>query len=141
MVSFEIDDFINDKDETIWIATLSDGRKVYQDDDRPEHQEKRAWVRLQAFCSKNNLFVTQMSIKFRSHNEDNPVSSEGYFFRKGVLGQFGSTKSVNYYLTGPIIDGKIHVTKWRIPELIIEEQEVRPIDGNEDGIIWNQSLK
>lgn len=141
MVSFEVDSFIEDKDETIWIATLSDGRKVYQDDDRPEHTERRAWVRLQEFCKKNNLYVVSMTVKFRSHQEDTKKSSEGYFFRKGILGSFGSDKSIRFYLTGPIIGNKIHVTKWRVPEIIIEEEEIRDIEGNEDGIIWNQNLK
>lgn len=139
MLSFELDSFIEDKDETIWIATLSDGRKVYQDDNRPEFEEKRAWVRLQEYCRENNVYVRMMTIKFRSHQEDSEVSDEGIFFRKGVLGNWGSAKTLQYYLIGPIREGKIHVKKWRIPEIIIEEEEVRDIEGNEDGIIWNSN--
>jgi len=139
MVSFELDDFILDKDKTFWTALLSDGRSVYQDDERPCYDEKRSWVRLQAFCKENNLYVKKIDIRFRSHFETNHESVEGYFMRKGVLGDWGSEKVRNFFVCGPIIDGKIHITKWQIPELIIEDREIRDIEGNEDGIIWNYS--
>ena len=37
MLTFNPDDFINERFESQprWVVTLSDGRKVYQDDDRP----------------------------------------------------------------------------------------------------------
>lgn len=142
MVSFEFDPFIKDKDKTIWIATLSDGRVVYEDEYRPEYTEYRAWIRLGQFCKENNLYVKKMSIKFRSHIEEMKESDEGYFFRRGALGSHGAIKKTtrHFYLTGPVICGKIHVENWLVPELILEESEVRDIEGNRDGIIWNLSL-
>ena len=142
MVSFELDSFITDKDKTIWIATLSDGRVVYEDEYRPEYTEHRAWIRLGQFCQENNLYVKKMAIKFRSHIEELEESSEGYFFRRGALGSHGASKKTtrHFYLSGPIIDGIICVSKWLVPELILEESENREIEGNRDGIIWNLSL-
>jgi len=64
VVSFEVDDFIADKDSTIWIAKLSDGRLVYEDDDRPGYDERSAWKRLKVFCEVNKLYVQQMFIRF-----------------------------------------------------------------------------
>ncbi len=141
MVSFELDSFILDKDKTFWIALLSDGRSVYQDDDRPCYDEKRSWVRLQTYCKENNLFVKRIDIKFRGEFATNPESTEGYFMRKGVIGDWGSSKIRNFFVCGPIINGKIHITKWQVPELLVEEREIRDIEGNEDGIIWNYSLQ
>ena len=138
MVSFELDSFILDKDKTVWEALLSDGRTVYQDDDRPEYEEKRAWVRLQTFCKENNLYVVRVDVRFRSHFETGQQGGEeGYFFRKGVIGDWGSKKCRDFYIFGPIINNKIHITKWQVPEIIIEDREIRDIEGNEDGIIWN----
>ncbi len=137
MVSFEMDSFIEDKDSTVWIATLSDGRVVYEDDGRPEYTECSAWKRLKSFCFQNGIYVKSMVIKFRSHTEVCPPSEEGYFFRKGVLGVYGLDKTIHFYLTGPIIAGKIHVRKWQVPEIVLESQETRETEGNEDGIIWN----
>ena len=143
MVSFELDDFIRDKDKTYWSALLSDGRWVYQDDDRPGEAEPRAWVRLQQFCNDNDLFVTQMKIRFRSHEETVPSSTEGYFCRNRVLSCFSDSKSKTFagYSLGPIINGKIHVETWNVPEIIrceLEPVDIRDIAGNEDAIIWNK---
>lgn len=136
-VCFSLDDYISDKDETFWTALLSDGRSVYQDEGRPGQTEPSAWIRLQNYCKENNLYVKSMYITFRSHTERMTESNEGWFFRKGVLSWGGSGKTSNFFITGPIVNNKIYVTKWRVPEIIIEESEIRDIDNNEDGIIWN----
>lgn len=143
MISFEIDDFIRDKDKTYWSALLSDGRWVYQDDDRPGETEPRSWVRLQSYCHENGLYVKQMKIRFRSHEETMPESDEGYFCRKRVLGSFsdGRAKTQEGLSLGPIKDGKIYVQVWLTPEIILDELEphqVRDIIGNEEAIIWNK---
>lgn len=141
MISFEIDSFIEDRDETIWFALLSDGRTVYQDDGRPELAEFSAWKRLKKFCEENHLFVKKVYIKFRSHTESMPESSDGYFFRYGAMGSPADDKLYKYYICGPIINSQIHVTKWRIPEIIVESTEVRDLEGNEDGIICSQEFR
>jgi hypothetical protein len=143
MVSFEVDDFILDKDKTYWSALLSDGRWVYQDDDRPGEEEPRSWVRLMKFCEENELYVKQMRIRFRSHEETMPAGDEGYFCRNRVLSAYGDPTGRTYssYALGPIVNGKIHVQVWQIPEIIPDELEpssVRNIEGNEEAIIWNK---
>ena len=140
MVSFEADDFITDKDSTIWIAKLSDGRLVYEDDDRPGYEERSAWKRLKTFCELNKLYVKQMFIKFRSHTEVCPEGHNGYFFRKGVIASFRERRiTLHRYLTGPVTGGIINVQVWQVPEIILETTESRDIDGCEDAIIWNPS--
>ena len=143
MVSFELDSFITDKDKTFWSALLSNGKWVYQDDDRPGEIEKRAWVRLMQYCEDNEVYVTQMRIRFRSHEETMPESTDGYFCRNRVLGAFGAggQASFNGYALGPVIDNKLHIQVWQIPEIILDEItpfEIRDIEGNEDAIIWNK---
>jgi len=144
MVSFEVDDFIRDKDQTYWSALLSDGRWVYQDDDRPGEVEKRAWVRLKQFCEENNLYVTKMRIRFRSHEESMPDGTDGYFCMNRVLSAYGdpTKKTQGGYALGPIIDGKIHAQIWNVPEIIPDELNplsIRDIDkNNQEAIIWNK---
>lgn len=142
MVSFELDSFIIDKDKTFWSALLSNGKWVYQDDDRPGETEPRAWVRVKQYCEENDLYVTQMRIRFRSHEEIMPSSTEGYFCRNRVLGAFGAGGQASFsgYALGPIIDNKLHIQIWQIPEIILDEIapfEIRNIEGHEDAIIWN----
>lgn len=143
MISLELDSFIKDKDKAYWIAFLSDGTKAYQDEDRPGEAEPRAWVRLQEYCKEKNIYVRQIKLVFRSHTETCPESDEGYFLRRGLLGSFGANernRNFEFYVIGQVVGDKINTVKWRIPELVIEEDgiETRPIEGNEEAIIWNR---
>jgi hypothetical protein len=141
MVSFELDSFITQKDKTFWIAKLSDGRTVYQDDDRPDYEERNAWLRLKKFCEENNLFVTQVKIQFRDHIEVLPESNEGYFFRYGAFGCLKSKKSYSRFIVGPVKNNQVEVQVWRIPEIILENEysETRNIEDCKDGLIKNKT--
>lgn len=143
MISLTLDNFIKDKDKTYWVAFLSDGTTAYQDEDRPGEAEPRAWVRLQQYCKEKNIYVRQIKIVFRSHEEMCPESDTGYFLRRGVLGSFGAderNRNWEFYVVGQVVGDEIHTVKWRIPEIVIEEGgvETRPVAGNEEAIIWNQ---
>ena len=62
-------DFLEDK--TIWVAVLSNGLTVYQDDNR-SGKEKVAWKRLGRYCSEKHIDVIGMYLKFRSHVKRRP---------------------------------------------------------------------
>ena len=143
MISTVLDDFILDKDSTIWIATLNDGTIVYQDDGRCSI-EPVSWKRLKQYCIDNNLYVQSMQIKFRSHVENVGSSNEGFFFKYGCLGSPTVKETYQQYVVGPVINGKIHIKRWKIPEIIAEsiDDEVREIsERDEEAIIWNLNLK
>lgn len=135
MICTKLDDFIIDKDDAYWHAELSDGTRVYQDDNRPEYEEKIAWYRLKKYCEINNLYPIKMWITFRSHTEFCGESQDGFFFSLGLFSSLLSQK--NRYIIGPIIDGKIHVRVWTLKEVLEEkeESEIRNIEGYEDRCI------
>lgn len=136
-----LDEFIIDKDETIWVVELSNGEKIYQDDGRYGFYDK-AWLRLMDYCYNNNLKILKLWITFRSHTEfifEN--DGDGIFFRQGILAQIGYARKL--YIFGIVKDDKIYAQYWRIPEVIWEDSvfdkiEVRPVEGNESTIIWNK---
>lgn len=132
-----MDSFIEDKDKAIWIAHLSNGQVVYQDDER-YGDDDRAWLRLMKYCSKNKVFVKSVYIKFRSHTEKAVENDgDGIFYRRKALGS-PVDKTRHYYLFGVCKDGKIEVHHWLVPEVILEESDIRDIEGCEDTIIWNK---
>jgi hypothetical protein len=140
-VTNNIDDFILDKDSTFWIATLTDGTVVYEDDGRPGTNEP-SWIRLRNYCKVNNLGLAKIAVKFRSHYEELMDFEYGAFFRRMALGSFGTTKTQLYYIFGTINEnGDICTKKWKVPELIedAELSDVRNVAGNEESIIWNLS--
>jgi hypothetical protein len=139
MICTEIDDFLIDQDGPIWIVELSDGTKVYQDEDRPG-LEPIAWKRLRDHCYANNVYPVKSWIKFRSHTEPACEGIYGMFYRRGVLASPGDGKNYRRYIMGGIDENlKINTKTWRVPEIIEydDEREERDIENNEDGIIWN----
>jgi len=121
---------------TRWIAHLSDGKRVYQDDFRqyPEFEDERSystWVRLRDFCKKENIDIVGMTIQFRTNRDFLPENADGYYFCKSVMGGFGMEQNIHYFVAGCVRDGKIFVKKWQVPELIVMSEEEREIKEND----------
>ena len=110
------------KEKTIWIAELSDGSKVYQDDGRKGEQISSAWLRLQKHVVENNLHIDKISINFRSHTETVP-QAEYYHFSKAIGCVVGQSQQ-QYFIFGTINNGKIKRRWYRIPEIMVTEKRV-----------------
>lgn len=112
------DNFLEDK--TIWIVELSDGTRVYQDDNRPGSKIGCAWTRLGLFLSKSPLLINKMWLKFRDHAIEMPSNCIGYYFAKGIGRGVNSGGSHHYYTVGVRLhnnDTKIRCVKFDIPSL------------------------
>lgn len=141
MVCFEIDDYINDRDKTHWFVDLSNGTRIFADDDRPG-LEPNAWKRLRDYLYANNLFITHFFIRFRSHVELIGSSEIGYFFRRGLMADIASGVNHDRFICGLLDDrGYINCQTWNTPEItrVESEDEQRNIEDNEESIIWNSS--
>lgn len=137
LVSVEVDQFIQDKDEHYWFITLNDGTVVYEDDDRPEHEEKSAWKRLKTFCDLNKLYIVQVGLRFRSHIVTIDTADwDGVFFIKSLLGFIrihdgkGAPPVMRfpnryYYNIGRVQGDKIQVQKWEMPAIVLDEDYIR----------------
>lgn len=138
-VTKRMDDYILDKDCTIWVCELSNGENIYQDDERPGLEIESAWIRLAEYLTLNKLDIVSMKLKFRSHEEHVGKDVDGFFFRKSVLGGLGLNRrecpvNQHFFLAGVLKDGLIQVTKWHTPELTVAENEVRdPLDRKNVG--------
>lgn len=146
IVCFNYDDFLQDKDESVWVAKLSDGSTVYQDDKRPG-LHPISWFRLMAYCYENNLNITDMFVKFRSHIEHSCSPKDGVFFIRSLLGSISfEGKTHQYYIIGSVNGREIHCKHWKLPELLCEEEDDRSLDSDaackfnwEEKIIWNRN--
>lgn len=138
-VTTEIDDFIRDKDMHYWAATLSNGITVYEDDDRPELEEKNAWKRLKAYCEINRIHVEKLELVFRSNRLTIDTSDcDGVFFIKSVLGYVRIKRgdkplpikrfpSRHFYNIGILKDGVLTVTKYEMPSVTFRTVDERNI--------------
>lgn len=142
-VCFKIDNFLTDQDKTGWFVDLSDGTRVFSDDNRPELEEKNSWKRLRTYLYENNLYIKTIFIRFRSEVRTIGSSDEGYFFRKGLMADIASGKNYGRFIFGLIKDGKIHTKTYSTPELqyFESEDEIRELEGHEESVIWNSKVK
>lgn len=126
------DDFVRDRfeSETRWVAVLSDGRKVFQDDNRPDVFPASAWLRLKEYCEKTGNKIVKMHIQFRTHVVSLPDDAPGYYFSKGVAGiafSEASDGTWGQFIVGTLLEnGSLQRITYRVPELIIEKNEVVP---------------
>jgi hypothetical protein len=141
----EPDSFLDEK--TIWIAVLSNGLSVYQDDDRPGVTEPCAWKRLGKYVSEDGLDVIGVYIKFRSHTEKANIScenqdSKGVYFSYGIIKSVDDTVDRKYYTLGFYAGDELKYDWFLVPEIVKTDQTTRRIeqkDLQEGRVIMNSS--
>jgi len=126
-LSKEFDSYINQYADSnpIWIAELSNGETVYQDDGRPNVKPESGWLRMKQYCEENNLHIESIKVRNRSHIEDVGSGYDGYFFCKGAGALLFQDLTVHTFNIGHLKDDKLYVRTWRLPELIPERFEER----------------
>lgn len=137
------DDFLQDKDEAVWIAELNDGTKIYCDDGRYGETDK-AWNRLRKYLEEHQeVEISKIRIKFRSHIElaaERTPNTIGFYFGRAASCWVGMP-TTNSMIVGAVektSDGMIAKTsKWRVPEVIKEESEERNPSDYLENIIWD----
>jgi hypothetical protein len=131
MLAFSEDDWVlelQDAGRAIWVASLSDGRKVYQDDGRPGLPQSgdSSWQRLRRFLSKTQLSIVWLVLKFRTEWLcPLPTNARGYYYSQGVFALVGGPTWKTVVLGWA--DDRLHVVTVAVPELEVAVQDVRPI--------------
>lgn len=140
-LSFEIDEHLKHRYEweSYWIITLSDGRHVFQDDERPGIKPHSAWERLGTFIKNTDLHIDKMVLKYRSVKRNVGEDSEGFFFVRSALGMTGSEETLQYYLVGCMKNGVLQIKKYQVPGLIYVSSETR--NPSDCGICYISNVK
>lgn len=117
MICLAEDEFIYEKfdREARWIATLSNGLIVYQDDDRYGPKDP-AWLRLTKYCKDNKLRLNNLRIQFRSNIIDFP-EFEGYYYTKGAGADMNGGRTEHFFVIGLLNQGILRKTWWKTPEM------------------------
>lgn len=132
------DEFI--RDNMRWVVVLSNGKTVYQDDNRPGLEEPSAWIRLRNYCKSKNVFITEMWLQFRSNRIlIEPKNAAGYFFVKSAWGVWGDDVTYQAYVMGVVVGNEIRTTTWKIPELEPVQTDTRPLDSDSLCLILRDS--
>lgn len=134
------DDFVFERPR--WIAHLSNGERIIQDDGRPGVNPPQAWLRLKEYCRQNSLSVVNLTLQFRSHHEAPlPANAEAYYFINKVAAVYGGP-TLGFFLVGALTeDGKLRVQHWKVPELVYFGEETRKLEDAGESIIWRNNDK
>lgn len=110
-----------------WIAELSDGSLVYQDDGRPGQEQSRpAWLRLGDHLKATGLSIVELWLRFREHDRHPlPRNAPGYFCRQSWGGFPSSGVTQRFLLIGYLTDSQIVVQHWSNPGLTLVEVDYR----------------
>lgn len=115
-----------------WEVTLSDGRTVYQDDER---QGEASWKRLRLYLLDNpHLSISKMFIGVRDNTFSLPDNAEGYFFRNSILSCWGQWEK-HSFVVGTLQGSTIKVFKYELPELVLLGEEERSIEDAAESLI------
>lgn len=125
-----------------WVAKLSNQECIYYDN-RTELEP--CWLRLQKYIEDKSLSIDEIELCFRSHREKIPVSQIGYYHTKaasGIIsvsggGSFGTTTE-EIWKFGCLLDDKtVKIQWWRVPELIIINEDFKTVEECKKLIIRN----
>ena len=131
------DDYIRERGlagEARWIARLSNGQVVHQDDNRPGVKPHSAWVRLAEYIREHGLRIEALWLQFRDHVERPlPENAEGYFFARVAGAVWPGDTTLDFYLLGylenvledSLTNARVVVKRYKTPELIACDSEVR----------------
>lgn len=118
-----------------WVATLSNGEVVYGDDDRPGVDTPSAWVRLRTYCLEQGVGISKLHFQFRSNIQHLP-SATGYFFARTACG-VDSGWSFDGVRVGYVVAETVYTTHYKTPELVVIDQDERPLDRSSECVIVN----
>ncbi len=129
MLSFAWDDYLeecHDRGKALWVATLSDGRAVYQDDGRPG-APGTAWARLGRYLREHPpLFIHSLRVQFRSESLSClPWDAPGYYWSRGVGATVGGP-ATDFFAVGWLDDETLRVAQVAVPTLELLLWDARP---------------
>ncbi len=140
----EESDFLEDK--TIWVAHLSNGLTVYQDDHKSGKEEPIAWKRLFSYCNEEGVDISGMYLKFRSNRKLMPDADDcdGYYFAYGALREFDERITRAYYVCGYCLENTLFYDWYMTPELtksMPRKRKLNKEDIQDKRLILNSSVK
>lgn len=112
----------------VWGVDLNDGRRIYQNDTTGNS----SWLELKEYLFNNKkLHIQNMFLQFRDNFQHVGSDNEAYFFSKRLMSQFGCENDQFFYIVGATNNDNLHVKHFRIPDLIIGEEDDRDISNGQ----------
>jgi|TARA_Y100000310_G_C20488672_1_gene718056 hypothetical protein len=115
---------------TVWVAELSNGQTIYQDDERDGVEPESAWERLGIYCKENSFYVVDMYVQNGTNVVQVGKDYDGYYFCKGAGGFLhGDGRTYHTYIVGTLENGLMQVAHYNVPEMTVGFTETRDPDS------------
>lgn len=124
----KFDSFVEDK--CIWVVDLESGAKIFQDDDRPDHNISSAWIRLGNYIKDFNDKIIKMRLRFGTNIVELPGNKPYYFYSCGLMQSINSknTHGIGFHVVGwPNDKGELLCRWYKKPELVVTEERIRSL--------------
>lgn len=134
MITTELDEYLRERAElkSRWEVTLSDGRTVYQDDER---HGRPSWLNLRDYLKLYPLLnITKMYYGFRDNIVVLPDYADGYFFRYSIIASWGEWEK-HSFICGTLMGDTLTVQKHELPEMQFLGEEIRDIESAGESLI------
>lgn len=101
----------SDRNNIFILVKTSDGQEIYL-------KEYKQWLTISDYCSKMDVRIDSVSLKFRSHVVTKDTKGfEGVYVVRTAKGKMGG-ETKHCYSIGTLKNGLIKRTLWSTPELV-----------------------
>lgn len=107
-------------DELTWIAELSNNQHAFQTHDT------KTWLNLKEYCDNHDLTINWIELQFRSHIE-RIEPADAYYIAQTMSGTLFTDNIFNGINVGRLVNGHLSVDTWRVPELVVVDNNIRDI--------------
>ena len=123
--------------QAVWIrCKLTNGEEFNYD-------KFEGWRELKAKCDKEDLFLSELHLQYRSHKATIDISEavDGVYLIRSLLGALGSD-SKEYYTVGLVNGSNVSKKMWITPELVLDKEYEDEIENCfEEAIIYDKTKK
>ena len=123
--------------QAVWIrCKLTNGEEFNYD-------KFEGWRQLKAKCDKEDLFLSELYLQYRSHKATIDISEavDGVYLIRSLLGALGSD-SKEYYTVGLVKGSNVSKKMWITPELVLDKEYEDEIENCfEEAIIYDKTKK
>lgn len=133
-------------------AQLANGEIIFQDDYRAECEHNtlpvpdlsKSWDRLRRYLKQEKVWIKNLWLQnLNNIVKPLPDDADGYFFKKGAIGQLFADHSRQFYIIGylDLRTKTVKTFKYGVPELLLLETEERDIKMDDPCLIVRPGLE
>lgn len=108
-----------------WVASLSNGETVFQEEPAHEPNQKSSWTKLRMRCEEEGLYITQIQLQLHGMTLVGMQNADGYCAFYEYVGSFFKQASAKYQGIGSVLGDFVVITMTNESKTVWHE--IRPL--------------